>query len=62
MGDGRLGLGVLFRLPRFPAAAYAPGRVGAAWSLAGLAKALLTFPSSLPDTDIKIVDTTGEEF
>ena len=62
MSDGRLRLGVLFRPPRFPVIVFGPTGVGAARSLAGLAKVLATFPPSRPGVDIKIVDATAEEF
>ena len=55
-------LGVLFRPPRFPVIVFAPGRVGAARSLAGLDKVLATFPQSPSGRDMKMVDLTGEEF
>ena len=62
MSDGKRTLGVLFRAPRFPLIVFGPARVGAARSLAGLAKVLATFPPSRPGADVEIVDPTGEEF
>ena len=62
MSDSKRTLGVLFRAPRFPVVVFAPARVGAAKSLAGLAKVLAALPPSAPVSDIKFVDPTGEEF
>ena len=62
MGDDRRDFGVLFRPPRFPVIVFAPTGVGPARSLAGLARVLATLPPSRPGADIRIVDTTGEEF
>jgi len=60
MSDGRLG--VLFRPPRFPVIVFGRTGVGASKSIAGLAKVLATLRPSCPGTDIKIVDSTAEEF
>ena len=62
MSHGKRALGVFFRPPRFPVIVFGPSGVGAARSLAGLAKVLATLPPSRPGTDVKIVDPTGEEF
>jgi hypothetical protein len=62
MSDGKRTLGVLFRPPRFPVIVFGPARVGAARSLAGLAKVMAALPPSCHGTDVRIVDPTGEEF